>query len=71
MRARLLKPVVATLKDVPSILETIPAGATVEFDLTVGLAEVLCDGKLYLAMLQDLLDAAHPMEWACASATLA
>jgi len=63
--------VVATLKDVPSILETLPAGATVEFDLTDGVAEVACGGKLYLAMLQDLLDAARPMEWVGVSATWA
>jgi len=57
MVAKLVKPVVVTLKDVPSVLQTLPAGATVEFDATNGLLDVVCDEKHYSATLQDFLDA--------------
>ena len=67
MRARLLKPVVAVRQDVPAIVETLHEGRTVEFNLSNGVTEVKCDGKVYSAMLDDLLDAAHPIEWASAS----
>jgi len=60
LTAKLLKPVVAALKDIPSNIATLPVGAGVEFHSTaygIGLVDVLCDGKRYSAMLQDLLDA--------------
>jgi hypothetical protein len=25
--------------------------------------EVVCDGKIYLVLVKDLLEAAHPMKW--------
>jgi len=60
MRAKLIKPVTAVLQDVPALLTTIPAGAVVEFQPTAqtgGVVGVTCEGKLYSALLVDLLDA--------------
>jgi hypothetical protein len=63
MIGKLLMPVIVAPREMPSLLETLHAGAAVEFDLVEGLTEVLCDGKLFSAMLRDLLDATHPVEW--------
>ena len=61
--ARLIKPVVVARQDVPSVVETLSAGVTVDFDPVEGVTEVLCDGKAYLVMVKDLLEAAYPMTW--------
>jgi hypothetical protein len=64
MTARLVFPLVVTLKDVPSVVLTLPTGASVKFDLAgADPTDVVCEGKVYTAMLHDLLEAAHPMEW--------
>jgi hypothetical protein len=60
LTTKLLKPVVATLKEVPSTVATLPIGASVEFLSNanrIGLVDVLYEGAQYSAMLQDLLDA--------------
>ena len=62
MTAKLVK-AVGVLEDSPCIIGTLPVGATVVFDTIDDITEVLSDGKLYSAMLQDLLYAAQPMEW--------
>jgi hypothetical protein len=65
MKAKLMKSLTAVLHDVPGVLVTIPAGATVEFQPTAhksGVVDVTCEGKLYTALLEDLFDAARPME---------
>jgi hypothetical protein len=61
--ARLIKPVVVARQDVPSVVETLSAGARVDFDPVEGVTEVVCDGKAYLVMVKDLLHAAHPSTW--------
>ena len=63
MIARIIKPVVVVRQDVPSVVETLAAGATVDFDPVEGVTEVVCDGKTYLVMVKDLLEAAHPTKW--------
>ena len=62
--ARLIKPVVVARQDVPSVVETLAAGVIVDFELVEGVTEVVCDGKVYLVMVKELLDAAHPSRWA-------
>lgn len=60
MTAKLLKPIVAVLKDVPKSKVTLPPGATVEFvpaSATVGIVDLLWAGTHYSAYLEDLLDA--------------
>ena len=61
--ARLIKPVVVVRQDVPSVVETLAAGVMVDFEPGDGVAEVVCDGKAYLVMVKELLDAAHPARW--------
>jgi hypothetical protein len=61
--ARLIKPVIVVRQDLPSVVETLSAGVTVDFDPVEGVTEVVCDGKTYLVMVKDLLEAAHPMKW--------
>ena len=66
MKLILTKTVIAVLKEVPAVLETLPAGATVEFCSSVrdvDLVEVEYNGKRYNAMVTDLFDASHPAEW--------
>ena len=63
MTARLIKSIVVARQDVPSVVETLSAGTTVEFDLVDGITEVVSDGRSYLAMVKDLLEAAHPARW--------
>jgi hypothetical protein len=64
MTVTLLKPLAVIEKDIQAIVFiTVPAGATVEFRPCGDLADVLWEGKEYSAMLQDMLDAAHPVEW--------
>ena len=63
MTARLIKSIVVVRQDVPSVVETLSAGATVDFDLVDGITDVMCDGKAYLVMVKDLIDAAHPAKW--------
>lgn len=61
MIVTLLRPVVAAAKEGAVVIVTIPAGATVEFDYATGaLTDVLWDGDTYLAMCEDLLEAARP-----------
>jgi hypothetical protein len=65
MTAKLVKPLAVIEKDIQAIVfVTLPEGATVEFRPSGDLADVVWEGKEYSAMLQDVLDAAHPMEWA-------
>jgi hypothetical protein len=61
--AKLFRPVIAVRQDVPSVVETIPAGATVDYDPIEGIAEVVWEGKTYSVMLTDLLEAVHPGLW--------
>jgi hypothetical protein len=61
--ARIIKPVIVVRQDVPSVVETLTAGVVVDFDPVEGVTEVVCDGKTYLVLVKDLLDAAHPMKW--------
>ena len=61
--ARLIKPVVVARQDVPSLVETLSAGLTVDFDPVEGVTELVCDGNAYLVMVKDLLHAAHPYSW--------
>ena len=63
MTARLISPVVAVEKGTRATAVTLPIGAEVEFNQiikTVGLVEVLFNGKWHLAYLQDLLNACTP-----------
>lgn len=61
MMVTLLRPVIAAAKEGAVVLVTIPAGATVEFDYDTGsLTDVMWDGETYLAMCEDLLEAARP-----------
>ena len=58
----LLIPLVASMRDVPSIVATLPAGATVEYlpvahKSSVDMAHLVCNGKQYVVFLQDLLSA--------------
>jgi hypothetical protein len=56
----LLRPVVAVERDVPAVMVTLPAGATVEYEpgaIALGLAHVRWDGKSYSVNFQDLLGA--------------
>ena len=61
--ARITKPVAVVRKDVPSVVETLAVGAVVDFDPVEGVTEVMCDGKTYLVLVKDILEAAHPMKW--------
>jgi hypothetical protein len=61
--ARLIKPVVVARQDVPSVVETLAAGVVLDFDPVEGVTEVVCDGKTYIVLVKDLLEAAHPMKW--------
>ena len=63
VRARIIKPVMAVRRDVQSVVETLAAGVVVDFDPVEGVTEVVCDGKAYLVMVTDLLEAAHPIKW--------
>jgi hypothetical protein len=64
--AKLIKPVVIVRQDEPSMMETLAAGTIVDFDPVAGMTEVVCDGKVYVVMLKDLLEAAHPLAWVSA-----
>lgn len=60
LTAKLLKPIVAVLKDNPSNVASLPIGASVEFHSTahmIGIVDVFCEGEHYSVMLQDVLDA--------------
>ena len=60
MRLTLLRSVVAIEKHIPTVLVTIPAGATVECDPAkrrVGLVDVMWERQHYSVNLQDLFDA--------------
>jgi len=64
---KLLKPLVVAARDGSVILVTLPAEATVAFDLVPvdnlavdDVIEVMCDGEFYFARSEDLLDAAGP-----------
>ena len=63
MIARLIEPIVVVRQDVPSVVETLSAGTTVDFDFVDGVTEVVCDGKAYVVMVKDLLEAAHAAKW--------
>jgi len=49
-------------QDLPSVVEALSAGVVVDFDPVEGVTEVVCDGKTYLVLVKDLLEAAHPMK---------
>ena len=64
--ARLLHPIVASERDFPTVLVTLPAGATIEYELSTGtfgaiipseMVETRWGGRVYVAHLQDLLNA--------------
>ncbi len=60
VRLTLLRSVVAVEKQIPTVLVTIPAGASVECDpagRNVGLVDVMWERQHYSVNLQDLLDA--------------
>jgi hypothetical protein len=61
--AKLIKPVIVVRQDEPSVMETLVAGVVVDFDPVHGVTEIVCDGKVYVVMVKDLLDAAHPLTW--------
>ena len=63
MIAKLIKPVVVFRQDESSGMETLAVGTIVDFDPVEGVTEVVCDGKTYLVLVKDLLEAAHPMKW--------
>jgi len=31
--------------------------------LWIGVTEIVCDGKVHIVMVKDLLEAAHPLGW--------
>ena len=47
-------------------METLTAVTIVDFDPVEGVTEVVCDGKVYVVMVKDLLEAAHPLQWVAA-----
>lgn len=64
--ATLLNPIVASERDFPMVLVTLPAGATIEYELSTGtfgattpseMVQTRWGGRVYLAHLQDLLNA--------------
>ena len=64
MIIKLLHPIVATERDLPAALVTLPAGATLEYETdtftlhtTTHVAEARWAGKVYMANFQDLLNA--------------
>jgi hypothetical protein len=59
--AKLIKPVVVVRQDEPSVMETLAAGTIVDFDPEDGVTEIVCDGKVYIVMIKDLFEAAHPL----------
>jgi hypothetical protein len=59
MIAKLIKSVVVVRQDEPSVMETLPAGTIVDFDPADGVTEVVRDGKVYVVMVEDLLEAAE------------
>jgi hypothetical protein len=61
--ANLIKTVVVVRQDEPSVMETLTAGVVVDFDPVDGMTEIVCDGKVYVVMVKDLLEAAHPLAW--------
>ena len=63
MIAKLVRPIIASRQDVPSVVETIPAGATVDYVPIDGITEVVWEGRSYSVMLTDLLEAAHQGPW--------
>ena len=56
--AKLIKPVVVVRQDEPSLMETLAVGTIVDFDPVEGVTEVVCDSKVYVVMVKDLLEAA-------------
>jgi hypothetical protein len=52
--ARIIKPVIVVRQDVPSVVETLTGGATVDFDPVEGVTEVVCDGKTYVVLMKDI-----------------
>jgi hypothetical protein len=66
MIAKLIKPVEVVRQDEPSVMETLAAGTIVDFDPVPGMTEIVCDGKVYVVMVKDLLEAAHPVAWVSA-----
>ena len=66
MIAKLIKPVEVVRQDEPSVMETLAAGTIVDFDPVEGVTEVVCDSKVYVVMVKDLLEAAHPLKWVAA-----
>jgi hypothetical protein len=66
MVAKLVHPLEVMEKDGPAVfVVTLPAGATVEFEPIEDndIADVLFEGKKYTAMVSEVLNAAHPLEW--------
>ena len=63
MIAKLIKPVEVVRQDEPSVMETLVAGVVVDFDPVDGVTEIVCDGNVYIVMVKDLLEAAHPLAW--------
>jgi hypothetical protein len=61
--AKLIKPVIVVRQDEPSVMETLVAGVVVDFDPVDGVTEIVCDGNVYIVMVKDLLEAAHPLAW--------
>jgi hypothetical protein len=64
--AKLIKPIIVVHQDEPSVMETVAAGVVVDFDPVDGVTEIVCDGKVYVVMVKDLLEAAHPLAWVSA-----
>jgi|SRR5215469_5235030 len=64
--AKLVKPVVVVRQDEPSVMENLAAGTIVDFDPVEGVTEIVCDGKVYVVMVKDLLEAAPPLKWVAA-----
>jgi len=64
--AKLVKRVVVVRQDEPSVMENLAAGTIVDFDPVEGVTEVVCDSKVYIVMVKDLLEAAHPLKWVAA-----
>ena len=61
--AKLVTPVVVVRQDEPSVMENLAAGTIVDFDPVPGMTEIVCDGNVYIVMVKDLLEAAHPLAW--------
>jgi hypothetical protein len=58
MIAKLIKPVVVVRQDEPSVMQTLAEGTMVDFDPADGVTKVVRDGKVYVVMVEDLLEAA-------------